>query len=41
MKSNENSERSSATLLIGTVVGILSIVLLAMFYYFSTNTHLT
>lgn len=45
MKSNSKptteGEKSSATLLIGTLVGVLSIVLLAMFYYFSTNTHLT
>ncbi|MGG6265286.1 hypothetical protein ACQ4M3_13750 [Leptolyngbya sp. AN03gr2] len=43
MKSNskDTPEKSSAVLLIGTLVGVLSIVLLAMFYYFSTNTHLT
>lgn len=43
MKSNSESpesQKSSAVLLVSTLIGALSIVLLAALYYFSTNTHI-
>jgi len=43
MKSNTEStegKKSSTFLLTSTLIGALSIVLLAAFYYFSTNTHI-
>ena len=43
MKSNTEapeSKRSPTFLITSTLIGVLSIVLLAAFYYFGTNTQL-